>query len=1087
MQWLAELCVKRPVFATVLILSLTVVGIFAFTRLGVDRYPKVDLPTILVTTVQPGAAPEQIETEVTDKIEEAVNTISGIDELRSSSSEGVSQIILTFLLDKNIDVAAQEVRDKINGVLPQLPKTIQQPRVDRMDPDASPVLSLALTADKPVRDITEYADKVLRRQLESLNGVGQVVVTGGRERQINIWLDADRLRAYNVTVTDVSRALTAQNAEIPGGRMDQGSNSITLRTRGRVQSVEEFGDIVVKASQTHPVKISDIAQVEDGMADTNTIANINGTSTVLLNVRRQSGTNTVEVVNGVKEQLKATQKALPPGYKLRIVRDGAEFIEASIHNVEEHLIVGSLLAAFVVMLFLTNLRSTIISAIAIPTSIVATFGLIWYMGFTLNMMTMLALTLSVGIVIDDAIVVLENIYRFIEEKHDDQIHAAIDATQEIGLAVLATTLSLVAIFVPVGFMGGIVGRFMKSFGLTMAFAILVSLLVSFTLTPMLSARWLKVEKHGADKHDSKDSKIFHAVDVFYTKLLEWSMAHRAIIVCLAALVLVSSVPLFMVANKNFMPQDDQAEFEVNLRAPEGTSLEATEVITNRVAATIRQRLTEVDYTLVTVAGDPAKTRNLATIYVRLKPIEQRTRDQFTVMNAIRGDILPPLAANLRTSVQEVAVIGGGGAQNATIQFTINGPDLNRLESIGKQLVARVKNIPGVVDIDTSLNVGKPELSVQVDRPKAADLGVQIGDAAEALRLLVGGDQVTTYNEGGEQYEVHLRARAEDRTTQQAIGSLTVPSARLGSVPLDDVADFTPGSAPSDINRLARQRQVTVFCNLLPTASQAAVQNTILSEFAKLNTGGDYRGGFTGRSRELGRAAQNFITAFVLSLVFMYLILAAQFESWLHPVTILLSLPLTLPFALLSIIIFRQSLNIFSALGLLVLFGVVKKNSILQIDHANQLKESGLSTHDAVVRASRDRLRPILMTTFAFVAGMIPLIVTRGIGAGTNHAIGFVIFGGQSLALLLTLVVTPVAYSLFDDASKLRLFGRATRRAGPFGPGDRVPGVDPASPLPSGAGMRRTSLTLLLALALAATARAQRAPGAPSTLRLTIDE
>src|SRR5215813_729978 len=535
MQWLAELCVKRPVFATVLILSLSVVGVFAFLKLGVDRYPKIDLPTILVTTVQPGAAPEQIETEVTDKIEEAVNTISGIDELRSSSSEGVSQVILTFLLDKDIDVAAQEVRDKINGVLPQLPKTIQQPRVDRMDPDAAPVMSLALTADKPVRDITEYADKVLRRQLESLNGVGQVIIAGGRQRQINIRLDADRLRAYNVTVTDVARALTAQNAEIPGGRMDQGANSITLRTRGRVQSVAEFGDIVVKTTQAHAVRIADIADVEDGMADADTVANINGTSTVLLNIRRQSGTNTVAVVNGVKEQLKATMSALPAGYKLRIVRDGAEFIEASIHNVEEHLVVGSLLAAFVVMIFLWNLRSTIISAIAIPTSIVATFGLIWYMGFTLDMMTMLALTLSVGIVIDDAIVVLENIYRFIEEKHDDQYQAAIDGTREIGLAVLATTLSLVAIFVPVGFMGGIVGRFMKSFGLTTSFAIMVSLLVSFTLTPMLSARWIRAKKDDHEKA-SKENRFFKPIDDGYRRLLAWSLAHRGVVAVGAVLI-----------------------------------------------------------------------------------------------------------------------------------------------------------------------------------------------------------------------------------------------------------------------------------------------------------------------------------------------------------------------------------------------------------------------------------------------------------------------------------------------------------------------------------------------------------------------
>ena len=1030
MQWLAELCVKRPVFATVLILSLTVVGVFSFTRLGVDRYPKVDLPTVLITTVQPGAAPEQIETEVTDKIEEAVNTISGIDDLRSSSSEGVSQVIISFLLDKDIDVAAQEVRDKINGAIPLLPKTIQQPRVDRMDPDAAAVLSLALSAaNRPVRDITEYADKVLRRQLESLNGVGQVLVVGGRERQINIRLDADRLRANNVTVTEIARALNAQNAEIPGGRMDQGPTSVTLRTRGRVQSVQEFNDVVVKESQGHPVKIGDIAHVEDGMADLDTVANVDGASTVLLNIRRQSGTNTVEVVNGIKEQLKETVKALPPGYQLRIVRDGAEFIEASIRNVEEHLVVGSILAAIVVLLFLTNLRSTFIAAIAIPTSIVATFSLIWYMGFTLNMMTMLALTLSVGIVIDDAIVVLENIYRFIEEKHDDQFQAAIDATKEIGLAVLATTLSLVAIFVPVGFMGGIVGKFMKSFGLTMAFAIMVSLLVSFTLTPMLAARWLKIQKHGKDGHSSKDSKVFRVVDGFYTSLLEWAMSHRAIVAVVAVAVLLSSVPLFKAVDKNFINNDDQSEFEINLRAPEGTSLESTEVITNRVATAIREREPEVAYTLVQIAGDPAKTRNLGNIYVRLKPIEERRRDQFAVMESIRKEVLPPMASNLRTSVQPIANIGGGGSQNADIQFVINGPDLGKLEAYSQQLVARVRKLQGVVDVDTSMNSGKPEVSVRLDRPKAADMGVQIADAAEALRLLVGGDQVTTYNEGGEQYEVHLRAEQSDRSTKEAVAALTVPSSRLGTVSLDNVANFSPGSAPSDINRLGRQRQVTVFANLLPNASQAEVQNAMLDEFQSLKLGPEYRGALTGRSRELGRAAENFVLAFVLSLVFMYLILAAQFESWLHPVTILLSLPLTLPFALLSIMIFQQSLNILSALGLLVLFGVVKKNSILQIDHANQLKDKGLSTHDAIVQASRDRLRPILMTTFAFVAGMIPLIVSRGVGAGTNHAIGFVIFGGQSLALLLTLVVTPVAYSLFDDLSQ-RVFGRKTARTEP---------------------------------------------------------
>jgi HAE1 family hydrophobic/amphiphilic exporter-1 len=1024
MQWLAAICVKRPVFASVLILSLTVIGAFSFSRLGIDRFPKIDFPTVAITTVQPGAAPEQIETEVTDKIEEAVNTISGIDELRSISSEGVSLVIVSFALEKDTDVAAQEVRDKINGVLPLLPKTIQQPRVDKFDPDASPVVSIALSARKPVKEITEYADKILRRQLESVDGVGQVIILGGRQRQINIWLDADRLRAHNLTVTDVSRALQSQNIEVPGGRVDQGPQSLTLRTRGRVQTAAEFNDIVIREKDGHPIRIADVARVEDGQADRETAANIDGTDTVLLSVRRQSGTNTVEVVKAIKERLDDLRPNLPPGYQARVVRDQAEFIEASIHNVEEHLVLGSILAALVVLLFLNNLRSTIISAIAIPTSIIATFGLVWYMGFTLNMLTMLALTLSVGIVIDDAIVVLENIYRFIEEKHDDQMHAAIDATQEIGLAVLATTLSLVAIFVPVGFMGGIVGRFMKSFGLTMAFAILVSLLVSFTLTPMLSARWLKVDR--SKKQASKDSKVFHAVDVVYTRMLEWAMDHRAIVAGIAILTLLSSVPLFMVTNTEFLPQDDQAEFEINVRAPEGTSLEATEVVTNRIASAVRQRVPEVEYTLVTVAGDQAKTRNVSSIYIRLTPVERRHRSQATLVQEVRNTILPPLAKDLRTSVQQVADIGGSGNQNADIQLLVSGPDLRRLEQISGALVARVKMLRGLADVDSSLNVGKPELGVRIDRPKAADLGVQVGDAAEALRLLVGGDQVTTFNEGSEQYEVHLRARAEDRSTQQAIAGMPVPSARLGSVALENVADFAPGSSPSDINRVARQREVTVFANLIPGSSQGEIQNQMLAEFAKLNTGGDYRAALTGRSKELGRAAQNFVLAFLLSLVFMYLILAAQFESWLHPITILLSLPLTLPFALLSIMIFQQSLNIFSALGLLVLFGVVKKNSILQIDHANQLKESGLSTRQAIVQASRDRLRPILMTTLAFVAGMVPLIFSSGLGAGTNHAIGYVIFGGQSLALLLTLLVTPVAYSLFDEAS-VRWFGASRKR------------------------------------------------------------
>ncbi len=1024
MQWLAELCVKRPVFAWVLILSLVVVGLFAFTRLGVDRFPNIDIPSVAITTRLPGAAPEQVETEVTDKIEEAVNTISGIDTLTSNSSEGVSQVVVSFVLEKDANVAAQEVRDKINRVLPLLPRTVIQPQVEKLDPTASPVLTVAVTAQKPLREITEYADKVLRRQLESSDGVGQVLVIGGRNRQINLWLNAELLRSQNLTVNDVARALQTQNVEVPGGRIDQGGQSVTLRTRGRVSTVDEFGDIVIREVAGHPVRLRDVARVEDGMVEARTQASLNGTPTVLLQIRKQSGTNTVEVANNLKERLATLQQSLLPGYSLRIVRDEADYIEASIATVQEHLVVGSLLAAVVVLLFLGNLRSTIIAAISIPTSIIATFALIWYMGFTLNSLTMLALTLSVGIVIDDAIVVLENIFRFIEEKGMPPMQAAIEATREIGLAVLATTFSLVAIFAPVGFMSGMVGKFMQSFGLTMAFAVMVSLFVSFTLTPMMSAYWLKPKPRVDADHDSKHTMLFGPIDRAYTRLLEWSMAHRGLVAVAAVLVLLSSVPLFRIVNVNFTPVDDQSQFDVTVRAPEGSSLAATEILANRVATAIR-RIGEVDYTMVTVAGDTAGTLNTASVFVRLKSLDDRTRDQQAVMAEVRNDVLPLVTKEgVRAAVQASGGPGGGGGD---IQFVLQGPHLEDLERYSKALRDKAAQLPGLVDVDTTLNLGKPELQVHIDRPKAADLGVSIGDAAEALRLLVGGDAVTTFNDGGEQYEVHLRAREEDRTTEAAIAALTVPSSRLGSVSLDNIATFEKDASPATISRIARQRQVTIVANMLPGTSQATVQQQIADLAQTLNMTPEYRAGFTGRSRELNRTATAFLSAIVLSLVFMYLILAAQFESWLHPVTILLSLPLTLPFALISIVIFGQSLNIFSGLGLLVLFGVVKKNSILQIDHANQLREAGLSTRDAVVQASRDRLRPILMTTLAFVAGMVPLVVTHGVGSATNHALGWVVIGGQTMVLVVTLVVTPVAYSLFDDLQQRRIVSGLFRR------------------------------------------------------------
>jgi hydrophobic/amphiphilic exporter-1 (mainly G- bacteria), HAE1 family len=1012
MQWLAELSVRRPVFASVLVLSLVVVGVFSYFNLGVDLFPKVDFPIITVTTRQTGAAPEEIETEITDRIERSVNTIAGIDELRSVSTEGVSQVFIQFNLEKNSDVAAQEVRDKVNQVLPDLPIDVEQPVVEKLDPDAAPILYVALFANRPIREISEFADKTLRREIESLAGVGQVTLIGGRLRQVNLWLDPARLRAYNLTAAEVTQAVANQNLQLPGGNLGQGSRELTVRMRGRVNSVRDFEGLVVATRGSAQITLGQVGTVEDGTEEAETAGNVDGKSTVVMAVRRQSGTNTVAVVKGVLDRLAALKARLPGGYSMEIVRDQSEYIKNSVRTVQEHLVVGAFLAALVVLFFLRNWRSTIIAAIAIPASIVSTFALMWAMGFTLNVLTLLALTLAVGIVIDDAIVVLENIYRHMEEKGLPPIEAAIEGTREIGLAVLATTLSLVAVFIPVAFMGGIVGRFMYSFGLTMAFSILVSLLVAYTVTPMLTSRWLSVE--AASGHASKDSRFFRLLDRGYERALRWAMAHRWVIVSVSLIALIAIVPLFLLVGKDFLPKNDESQFEVTLRTPEGTTLEQTELTATRIGREVKQ-LPGVLYTVVLVGDDARQTANLGKVFVKLVPVGKRKQTQFQVMDQVRTQVLPRFAAEkLRTSVSQVAAFSGGGMANKEVAYYVSGPDLQKLGEVSQRLASALAKVPGVVDVDTTLILGKPELSVNLDRRKAAELGVQVADVANTLRVMVGGRKVSTYNESGEQYEVHARAVQQGRTNAEGLSQMAVPSVKLGAVSLDNVVRFQESEGPSQVDRLGRRRVVTVTANMRTGYDQQSALDALQKEIKAINLDSVYRSGTTGTSREMGKAALGFLIAFVLSIIFMYLILAAQFESWLHPVTILLALPLTVPFALLSILMFGQSLNILSALGLLVLFGIVKKNSILQIDHMIGLRAQGMPRLEAIIQANRDRLRPILMTTFAFVAGMLPLLVSGGVGSGDNRAIGSVIAGGQMLALFLTLLATPVAYSLFDD-------------------------------------------------------------------------
>ncbi len=1021
-----------------LILALTVIGVFSFFTLGVDRFPQVDFPIVTITTTNPGASPVEIETEITDRIEETVNTISGIDELRSTSIEGVSQVFVTFVLEKDPDIAGQEVRDKVDLILAQLPETVEAPVVQKLDTSAAPVMQIAVSAPRSLRDVYEIADKEIGDRLASISGVGQITILGGSQREVQVQIDPERMRAYNLTATDVSRAVQQQNLELPGGRVDQGVREFTVRTLGKLGSVEEFNNISIARRGNYVVKLRDIGTARDAAEEQRSSARLNGQPAVVLTISKQSGQNTVAVANGIKERLADLQTTLPSDVRIETVIDQSVFINAAVDSLETHLVEGSLLAALVVFIFLWNLRSTLIASIAIPTSIIATFGLMAAMGYTLNLITMLALTLMVGIVIDDAIVVLENIYRYVEEKGVEPFEAALQGTREIGLAVLATTLSLLAVFLPVGFMGGIVGRFMSSFGLTASFAIAVSLLVSFTLTPTLAARLIKkpdVEGNpespspasGESGSKLKESRFYRPIDRSYTRMLEWSMAHRWTIVIICVLVIVSIVPLFMLVGKNFLPEDDQSQFQIAIRTAEGSTLPASSTVIERIARDIKAELPGVTDTLVTIGGGQQQAVNTGSIFVRLVPIDQREQSQSELMQRAR-DVLKRYPPELRTSVSQIEAIGGGGAgQNAEVQYILNGPDLDKLGKYAQQLLARMKTIPDVVDADTSLVLGRPELRVVIDRERAADLGVQVADVSQALNILVAGDVVSSYTEGEDRYDVRVRAEGRYRTTAEDLQRMTVASTTAGSVSLDRLVRIEPGTGPSSIDRLNRERQVTLTSNIRPGGSSAAIVDQLNQAARQLNLEPGYRTALAGRSRELGRAGYYFALAFALSFIFMYMVLAAQFESFIHPFTILLTLPLAIPFGIISLLVTGQTVNIFSGLGLLVLFGIVKKNAILQIDHTNGLRAQGMERYDAIIQANRDRLRPILMTTLAFVAGMIPLVLSSGPGSGTNRSIGVLAVGGQSLCLLLTLLAVPVFYALFDDAKDHPVWQRVAAR------------------------------------------------------------
>ncbi len=1023
---ISEVCIKRPVFTWVLVMIPVVMGIVSYGSLGVDLFPSVDFPVCTVTTVLPGASVEEMESSVTKPIEDIVNTVSGIDELRSTTMEGVSVVTVQFQLSKNGDVGTQEVRDKISTILSSLPEGTETPIIDKFETDAMPILTIAVSGRRDFREVTELARKRIKERLETVGGVGAVNLVGGRTRAMNIIVDTDKLAAFGLSIDDVRFALLRQNLEVPGGRIDQGPRELVLRTLGRLNSAEEFADLIVANRSGYPVRIKDIGRAEDSFEEPRSLARLDGDNAVSLVVQKQSGTNTVQVVDAITNRLAEIAPTLPPDITTEIIRDQSRFIRNSIEEVKFHLLLAAGLVSATILLFIRDWRTTLIATLAIPTSIVPTFLFMSMMGFTLNNITMLGLILAIGIVIDDAVVVHENIFRHMEEDGLDAMTASRIGTREIALPVLATSLSLIVIFLPIAFMGGVVGRFFSSFGLTVAFAVAMSLFVSFTLTPMLCSRFLKLEPGEGGHARSKSGLIYRVMDGGYGVLLRGALRFKFLVVILTGLVIFSTVPIAKVMGVSLIPRDDQSEYEISLNTPEGYSLERTARLTRELENRVRKLPGTVR--IFTTIGSLSTGQSVkgqgdvthATIYVRMKDLEEREYTQFDVQQLAREMLTD--YPDLRVSVNDVSAFQGG-RRPQTFQVNLAGPDLNELARFSDSLKAGLKNSGTLTDLDTTLSLRKPEVQVAIDREAASDLGVPVGTIADTLRVLVGGLPITNFKDQGEQYDVWLRAEASDRASEQDIYSLTIPSSSAGLVKLSSVADLSESRGPTEIERLGRERIVTVLGNPkdgVALGDTVAEANRIVEE---MNLPPQYSFAVSGQAKTLAETGYYFMVAFVLSIVFMYLILAAQFESWTQPVAILMALPVTIPFGLLSLVLFRTPMDIYAMFGLFMLVGIVKKNGILQVDATNQNRARGMDRRSAIIDANHTRLRPILMTTLMLVAAMVPIALGQGPGSGARASMAKVIIGGQMLSLVLALIVTPVFYALLD------MWVNLTRRMG----------------------------------------------------------
>jgi hydrophobe/amphiphile efflux-1 (HAE1) family protein len=1018
---LSELSIKNAVFAVMLMAALIVFGWISFNRLGISQNPDVEFPIVTITAILPGAAPEVVESDVTEILEEAVSTVEGIRSITSTSVQGVSAVQVEFELSRPIDSALQDVRDKVAAQARLLPRDLDPPIISKVNPQDNPILWFALSGQKTPQELTEYAEEVLKPELQSVQGVGEIFIGGRRKRTIRVWADAKKLEAYGLSADDLVSALQRQHIEVPSGRIESRQIEFNVRTKGEAATVEDLNRVIVTYRNGSPLYLNEVAYVEDGLSDKRNLARYNGLPSVGLGIRKQRGANTVAVAQGVKARAEEMRKFLPDGMNLQTAFDSSIYIEESIREVEFTLILAVLLTSLVTLFFLGSARSTIIICTAIPTSIIGTFFAMYVLHFTLNTMTLLALSLSVGVVVDDAIMVLENIFRHREERRGRR-DAALIGSREITFAAMAATTAVVAIFLPVAFMKGIIGRFFFEFGVTISVAVLLSLVVALTLTPMLCSRFLDVQER--NRFFQRVERLYDALARGYRRVLPWCLHHRWAVIVLALFVFGGSFYLMKFLGSEFVPSQDQARFMVNIETPVGSSIDYTDAML-RKCETFMGTLPEVQGFFAAVgAGGQERGVNKAIMFVTMKPMSQRERTQAEVLALVRRELgkIP----GLRAFPQDLSQSGFSARRGFPVEFSVRGPSLDRLYEYSEAITARMRETPGIVDVDSDYEIGMPEANVVPDRQKAADVGVDMASIGRTVNALIGGVDVTKFKDKGKRYDIRLRLMADQRATPASIGDLQVRNNRGSLIPLRDVARVEERPSLLVISRQDRQRAISVFANLTPGKAQAEALNEVQRIADEILPEG-YRIVLSGSAQTFQESFDSLLFALLMGILIAYMVLASQFNDFAHPFTVLVALPFSFTGAILALLITGNTLNIYSMIGLILLMGLVKKNSIMLVDFTNQRREQGEDRETALLKACPIRLRPILMTSISTIVGALPACLAIGPGAETRVPMGIAVVGGMIFSTGLTLFVVPVVYTFLDDLT-VRLAHLRHRRA-----------------------------------------------------------